>query len=199
MQTVFTLVIYFNFSLITLFFIRLLIQSKSITISTFYAREILVFYLLTYGYYTFKIIFNGSENYYNFLNVFIPLLFTFTLMFPNNKINIINLALYSLSGTIIYCLDNNYLVISLYIIGISSIIHKSLFLAKQRGKIRTLAIVYINLSIAQLLSFTNFMMHEIEFNWKDSIYLKYYIFLPLIIYPTLTIFTHVKFRRFFYS
>jgi hypothetical protein len=197
MTPVFNIVIAFNFLLMTFFFIRLQAQLKSIKINAFYGREILVYYAFTFGYYTFKILLNGSENYFNFLNVFIPLFFTITWLFPDRKINTTNVTIFSGCGILIYNYPNKYLIVALYVLGILSIIQKSLFLAKQRGKIRTLAVVYIFLSLAQLLSFTQFMMHEIEFNWKNSMYLKYYCLLPSIIYPALTIVTHVKFRRLF--
>lgn len=194
----FKIVIYLNFLLITLLFVRLIIQFKSIGISSFYAREILLFYILTYAYYVYKILLNGSERYYDFLNVFLPLLFAMTWIYPSKKIFFFNLTIYFFCGLIIYFMHNRYLIFAIYIIGLLNIVHKSLYLAKQNRKIRLLAMVYINLSLAQLLSFANFIMHEIEFNWKSSIYLKYYSFLPLIIYPTLTIFTHVNFRRLFH-
>jgi len=199
MTTVYTLVIYLNFLLITLFFIRIITQIKEINFTNFYAKDLLVYHLLTYGYYNFKIILNGSENHYNFLSIFIPLWFTYCQLIPYKKINTIYVVVYSFLGILLYYNNDKYCVVALYIFSIASLISKSIFLSKKRANFRKIAIIYITLSLAQLLSLTHFLMHKIEFNWKYSIYLKYYSILPLIMYPTLSILTHVKFRRLFHT
>jgi hypothetical protein len=84
-----------------------------------------------------------------------------------------------------------------YVFSIFFLISFGIEKSKSNSKNIDISIVYIILAIEQLITFIILLMREIQTDWYQSIFIHYYSFISSIIFPTITILIHVKFRRLF--
>jgi hypothetical protein len=84
-----------------------------------------------------------------------------------------------------------------YVLSIYYLVHTGIKKTKSNSKNLDISIIYILLAFDQLTTFIIQSMREINTNWHQSIYLKYFAILPIIIFPLTFILIHAKFRRLF--
>jgi hypothetical protein len=93
--------------------------------------------------------------------------------------------------------NGGYLLKTSYCLSIYYLVKKALKKCKSNNKNIGNGLVYILLSIDHFITFIILLMKVIPTNWHQSHYLKYFNFLPLIIFPLTFIVINAKFRRLF--
>jgi hypothetical protein len=93
--------------------------------------------------------------------------------------------------------SGGYLLKISYCLSIYYLVKKALKKCKSNNKNIETGSVYILLSIEHFTTFIILLMKDISTNWHQSHYLKYFSFLPIIIFPLTFIVINAKFRRLF--
>jgi hypothetical protein len=93
--------------------------------------------------------------------------------------------------------SGGYILKTSYCLSIYYLVKKALKKCKTNNKNTETGSVYILLSIDHFTTFIILLMKDISMNWHQSHYLKYFSFLPLIIFPLTFIVINAKFRRLF--